>query len=225
MKNFLIVLLVFILTLSSCVKKDTQFVEEFFGNGKLKSRYQIDKGNRSSGLFEEYYESGKIKESGKIENGFKVGWWEEYDPSGFVKNRSEFLKINDSVYKNQTINFNVKGDTIYETSSFLKLYLPDTLKLGKNVGRIKYNSNFKAKDKYFFVLIDNQLSDKEIVKDTFNQESEITRFGVYAHKKGTKKVSGIILETILERRDVNKDSSELIVKEHKTYFEKNVYVK
>jgi len=82
--------------------------------------------------------------------------------------------MKNSNYKNQTIYFDKKGDTIFESSSYYKLYLPDTLTLGKNIGRIKYHSNFKTKDNFFYIVIDNQISENEIVKDTFNEEKEIT---------------------------------------------------
>ena len=132
----------------------------------------------------------------------------------------------DSTYKNQSIFYDKTGSIKNDVSSFYKIELPDTITLGKNIGRIHYNSNFlKTKEKFLQVIIDNQYSDSEIRKDTFVEDFTNTRFGVFAHKIGTKKITGTIIEKLIYVTEINKDSSELIIKNHKKYFEKTVYVK
>ena len=132
----------------------------------------------------------------------------------------------DSTYKNQSIFYDKTGSIKNDVSSFYKIELPDTITLGKNIGRIHYNSNFlKTKEKFLQVIIDNQYSDSEIRKDTFVEDFTNTRFGVFALKIGTKKITGTIIEKLIYVTEINKDSSELIIKNHKKYFEKTVYVK
>lgn len=245
-KSSIIAFVIFIF-FSSCKKEN--YVKEYFPNGKLKILFEIDDNKVANGKYEEYYETGelkikgcyvngklpdtvfeyyknqKIKEKGLIKNKIKNGWWYTYDSLGNLRSKIEYINIKNSNYKNQTIYFNKNGDTIYGSSSYYKLYLPDTLTLGKNIGKIKYHSNYKTTDKFIFILIDNQISEKEIIKDTFNEENKVSRFGVFAHKTGLKRVRGVILETILKAKYINKDSSELITTRHKKYFEKTVFVK
>lgn len=245
-KSSIIAFIIFVF-FASCKKEN--YVKEYFPNGKLKILFEIDDNKIANGKYEEYYETGelkikgnyingklpdtvfeyyknqKIKEKGFIKNQIKNSWWSAYDSLGNLRSKIEYISMKNSNYKNQTIYFDKKGDTIFESSSYYKLYLPDTLTLGKNIGRIKYHSNFKTKDNFFYILIDNQISENEIVKDTFNEEKEITRFGVFAHKIGLKKVKGIIVETILDLRKTNNDSATLTINKHKKYFEKLVFVK
>ncbi|HEX8269336.1 MAG TPA: hypothetical protein VF581_05550 [Flavobacterium sp.] len=236
-----------LLTMISC--NNDHYLKEYYPNGQLKVRIQLNDAEIADGLYEEFYETGEIKMSSTYSNGqlrdtvieffkngkikskgllkadLKFGWWSSYDTRGHIRNKSEYLIVNDSNYKNQSINFTEGGDTVYSTSSYFKLKVPDTLFLGKNVGRIKYNSNFKKADLQFIhIIIDNQITEGIIQRDTFNEEPGETRFGIYAHKVGEKVVEGVILETVLEKRLLKGDSAELKTKHHKKLFKKKVFV-
>ena len=175
-----------------------------------------------------YYDNNKktLRSKGMVKNGLKTGWWQNYSPKGILKSKEEYLIINDSTYKNQSIQYNEHDEINYNSSSFFKLKLPDTLFLGKNAGQLYYYSNFNdATKKYLYVIIENEYSPNNIKKDTFINDNDYTRFGIYANKIGIKKVEGLILEQLLYKKVYSKDSAELIFKTHKKYFEKEVYIK
>ena len=75
------------------------------------------------------------------------------------------------------------------------------------------------------VVINNQYSEDKYKKDTFVESFNFTRFGVYAYKKGLKNLDIEIIEQVINLKNINKDSSSLILKNYKKYFRKEVYVK
>ena len=186
--------------------EDNKFITEYYENGNLKLRAEVNDDEVPNGTYEEYYPTGEllvrttytngktldtiytyhkngvIQDKGMSSNNLNTGWWSKFDATGRLKEKREFVIVDNRSRLNQKIVFDKRGDTIYTESSFFKLYIPDTLKLGKNVGRLKYNSEFKSKDKFYLVLIDNQISESEVHHDTFPDEPGITRFGIYAHK-------------------------------------------
>jgi len=134
--------------------------------------------------------------------------------------------LRDSMYKNQTIHFNKNGTIKYDASSFFTIDLPDTLLLGKNAGKLTYNSNFKkASDQILSVIIENEYSDNNIKKDTFGNWTNNIRFGVFAHKTGKKIIRGQTLEKLFYKEILPDSSFKLTINNHKKYFEKEVYVK
>ncbi|CAA0226078.1 toxin-antitoxin system YwqK family antitoxin [Tenacibaculum maritimum] len=223
--------------------------KEFFPSGELKIKVQTDNNGKPNGVYQEYYKSGelrmktnyskkrsidttfiyykngKIKEKGILQDNLKTGWWKYYNSSGLLINKNEYKIINNGVYKNQSIHYSKKGSIIDSISSFYTLKIPDTLKLGKNVAHINYNSNFNADEKHLYIIIDNNYSDSEIKRDTFIEKPNKSRFGIFTHKKGVKMVKGTIIEQLLYKKKINSDSLELKIEEHKKYFEKEVYVK
>ena len=208
----------------SCDKEN--YKKEFYTDGTLKAKIQINDKGVFNGLYKEFYKNEQIKIEGIINNGLKLGWWNTYDSLGHVLSKREYLILRDSIYKNQTIFYDREGNIRNDLSSFYKIELPDTITLGKNIGRIYYNSNFlKTKEKFLHIIINNQYSDFEIKKDTFVEGFDNTRFGIFAHKTGRKKIKGTIIEKLIYVTEINKDSSELIIKNHKKYCEKMVYVK
>ena len=104
--------------------------------------------------------------------------------------------------------------------------IPDTLLLGKNVGKLYYSSNFiNASDKILDVIIENEYLNSEIKLDTFGERPNETRFGVFANKIGYKTIKGSTLETLFYKNRITVDSFNLTIKTHKKYFEKKLYVK
>jgi hypothetical protein len=168
-----------------------------------------------------YYQNGSIKEKGVIKNDLKIGWWSYYDSQGVLKQKEEYKIIYKEPFTNQTIYYDSLGKIDYSKSWFFKVKLPDTIKLGKNRGEIRYYSTKKADDKYLSVIVDNEYSEGVIKRDTFLKEPNYTWFGVFAHKVGKKKVKIRIVEELL----VSIDSANLRHTFHSKYFEKKVYVK
>lgn len=246
MKNKLI-LITMVLLLISCTNEN--FKEEFYPNGGLKIRLQINDKGIPNGLFEEYYSSGElktkgtnlngktidtvysyykdgsIKEKGNINGRYKYGWWLYYNDKGNLNKKVEYRKLNDStIFENQTIHYKEAGEINFDKSWFFEIKLPDTLKLGKNIGELYYYSYSKPDEKYMYVVIENEYENKITKKDTFADDANYTKFGVFAARSGFLNIKGEIYEEELYLKEIEKDSSELIINTHIKYFEKKVYV-
>jgi len=127
---------------------------------------------------------------------------------------------------NQNIYYRKNGVINCEISSFFSINLSDTIKLGRNKGKLRYNSNFNPINrKILGVVIDNEYYDGLIKKDSFGNGTDNPWFGVFANKIGLKTVKGHTVETLLFDNNKNGDSAVLKIAKHKKYFEKEVYVK
>jgi hypothetical protein len=243
-KNLFLILL--ILTIISCKKE--QFVTEFYPNGNIKLKVQINKDSIQNGTYEEYYENGElksktnyvnglitdslfnfyenglIKDKGTVKNNFPNGWWNYYRFNGQLKEKTEWILVKDSLHKNQTIYFDQKGNIKYGTSSFFELKIPDTIRLDKNIARFNYHSNFNVYKKLIYVVVENKYSENETKLDTFGIKDNDFWFGVYGYKKGKQNIKGQIVEELYEIKSVGNDSAIGTVSNHKKYFEKEVYV-
>jgi len=112
MRKFLSLLIVIII-IFSCEEKDV--VKEYYPNGMLKVKVEVDKEGIQNGLYEGYYDTGEIEQkmnyvNGKIvdtvfyyhkngkvreegvlyNNDLKIDWWSFYDSHGVLKNKSEY---------------------------------------------------------------------------------------------------------------------------------------
>jgi hypothetical protein len=207
-------------------KNSTKIIQEdFYSTGELKAI-----ANNIDGIVVDtvyyFYKNKKVKEKGLFKNNLNNGWWFYFDENGNLTSKKEYVLIDNVSHLNQVINFNKEMDTIFNSSFYFKLYIQDTLKIGKNIGRIKYHPNISTEEKFFQILIDNQITENLVVKDTFRQENGITRFGIFAHKRGFKKIKGAILETTMVLKKGDKpNNSSLKIGRYKRYFEKEVYVK
>jgi hypothetical protein len=203
----------------------TGYGGEYYPSGNLKSLSYFKSGEPVDTLFY-YYEDGTIKEKGLVKDNFSFGWWSYYDNSGNLTKKSEWLILKDSLYKNQSLYFDKKGEIKIEPSTYFELDIPDTLRIGKNLARIKnYTTNFNNRDSNLItVIIDNQYSEFEFKKDTFSDGTIKPFFGIYGYKIGEQVIKGKIEEKILTTTEINKDSSTLTIENHYKYFEKKVYV-
>lgn len=233
----------------SCVNNNNNMVKEFYKDGSLKLEAEMDENGLRNGFYREfykggelkaktkflkgvnidtlylYYKSGFLKEKGLTKKNKKNGWWSYYDSLGNLNKKNEYIFLREGIYKNQTIIYN-KDKTINNgLSSYFTINLSDTLELGKNIGEINYNSNFKTDKKYLYILIENKHSNLETKIDTFIEESNYSRFAIFTHQKGYKKIKGRIIEQLIFQEKINKDSAKLRIDEHEKYFEKEVYVK
>jgi hypothetical protein len=245
MKNILIFLLAIIFL--SCNNK--KFYKDFYENGNVKLKIEIDENEIKNGKFFEYYndgelkaigkyingnvedsafiyyENGKLREKGFFKNGYKNGWFFIYRENGKIMKKEEFIKINNKYLKNQYIFFDENGTINYSKSSFFELNIPDTIKLGKNKLTLKYHDNSTKADYNFLnVIIKNKYSENETKNDTFTDGTRNPFFGVFAYKKGEMIINGIIEEKILEQKNIGRDSASLTITDKYKFFNKKVYV-
>ncbi|SIT01926.1 Antitoxin component YwqK of the YwqJK toxin-antitoxin module [Zobellia uliginosa] len=200
---------------------------EYYDSGEIKAKGKYVDGSISDTVYL-FYRNGKLKAKGLFQNKIKKGWWNYYRQDGEPKSLEEYLVIHDSMYKNQSIHYLNNGEIDLKNSSFFSLEVPDTMVVGKNVGKVlNYNSNYSS-DEYYLsdyhfltVIVENEYENGLIKKDTFSDGTFTPSFGVFARKKGNQTVRGRIMEEIVY--DIPSDSS-VVVKEHFKYFEKDVFV-
>ncbi|MGS0528300.1 hypothetical protein ACU8V7_26940 [Zobellia nedashkovskayae] len=141
--------------------------EEYYKSGKAKIRATYTNGKILDTVIH-FYKNGNIKEKGLLKGGKKNKWWKRYDSLGNFKTTEEYVIIDEgkNSYKNQ-IKTIENGVVNIQKSSFFELKVPDTLFLGKNVGKIDYHSNLRADEKYILVILENRYSDTEVRKGYF----------------------------------------------------------
>lgn len=198
--------------------------EEYYPNGTLKTRTMYKEGVVADTIYH-YYKNGKIKKKGLVEGGQMVNWWFYYGSSGKLSKKIEYLIIDGKPYANQNMQFDKEGNIDYSSSSFFTLHLDDTLSIGKNIGRLDYFSNSKNFDlQFIYIIIENEYSNGVTKKDTFTDDIDKLWFGVNTYKKGALKIKGTIQEELAKEKLIGKDSSELVINKNNKYFEKDVYV-
>lgn len=245
MKN--LISLFFIIIVISCNKE--KFYEEFYENGNIKMKIEINENKIKNGKFFEYYQDGKLKATGKYINdevedstfiyyengklrekglfrkGYKKGWFITYRENGQIMKKEEFIKTNDKYLKNQHIFYDQNNKIDYSKSSFFCLNIPDTIKIGKNKLTLNYyDTSTKGDYNFLNVIIKNEYSENEIKNDTFTDGTRNPFFGVYAYKKGELIISGTIEEKILKKTIIGKDSASLTITDKYKYFNRKVYV-
>lgn len=94
--------------------------------------------------------------------------------------------------------------------SVFSFSIPDTVSLGKHVGRLTtYNKSLESdKDYLLSVIVTNQYAESEIKTDTFSDGTLQPFFGINAYKLGTQEYTIIVEEQILE--DVMKESDSFL---------------
>jgi hypothetical protein len=198
--------------------------EEYYSNGKLKKETEYIAGAVSDTVYY-YYENGIMKKKGLFREDQMVGWWLYYDSAGKLSKKIEYLMVENKPYINQEIFFDNEGNINYPVSSFFRLHINDTLSFGKNIGKVDYFSNSKDFDlQFIYIIIENEYSNGLTKKDTFTDDINKLWFGVNAYKTGKLKIKGIIQEELAREKLINGDSSELVITKKNQYFEKDVYV-
>lgn len=234
-------LFLFMAMLSCSNKKEHK---EFYENGNLKLRIDVGSDGIPNGNYEEYYDSGEIKERGKYKDGEIVdtvyvyhkngsvkmkgtllegidnGWWYFYDEKGNLIKKNEYVTIEGEGYENQTIKYKSNGGIDYSNSSFYEIQIPDTIKQGKNLGKLKsYYSDFKVDISFIWVVIENKYPDGLVKKDTFSDGTMTPLFGIVGYKRGLQTIKGTIIEEFIPM-----DTTALGIVKHKKYFEREVWV-
>ncbi len=244
MKNSIFIFL--IISFISCDKKKH---EEFYENGNKKLMIEFNDEEMKNGRFYEYYKDGKLERAGKyfngevedsvftyyknsklrekgfFKNGYKNGWHTTFRENGKTLKKEEFITHNTKYLQNQKIFYLQNGEIDFSKSSFFKLNIPDTIKLGKNKLTLNYYDNTTKGDfNYLKVIIENHYSEIEVKNDTFTDGTRNPFFGVYGYKKGELLIKGTIKETILNKTIINKDSASLKITDKYKFFTKKVYV-
>lgn len=246
MKKFVLVIIILSSCCFSCNKENIK--EEYYPNGKLKLRIQVNN-TIANGLYEEYYETGELKakstykngllidtvftyhKNGKLEskgiqkNNLPIGWWTYYNSQGRLNEKREILIINGKSFLNQLIKYDPKGKIDLKNSSFFELAIQDSLILGRNVGEIFYHHDTLGYQKrYITIVVDNQYSENLIKKDTFVGEENKNWFGIYNYKIGKQKISGSIEEQLVFPTLDKNGAPNYTIRTFTKYFKKEVYV-
>lgn len=206
----------------------TGYSGETYPNGKIKSLAYKRNGEVIDTLFY-YHKNGKVESKGLIKDRLKNGWWLYFRKDGTLKAKTEYVpKGDDVIYENQVLIFDKQGNLNAEESSYFEILIPDTIRMGKNIARVKnYVSDYDdddVDDLLISVIIENKYSENEIKKDTFSDGTLKPFFGIIGFKKGKQIVKGIIEEKTLKTKEIKKDSSILMILNHYKRFEKEVYV-
>ncbi|MFV9484900.1 hypothetical protein ACNI3T_13710 [Christiangramia sp. ASW11-125] len=194
-------------------------------DGELESLAYYKNGEIIDTLYS-FHKNGEIKEKGLVKDNYKFGWWSEYDSKGRKVSETEYRTEKDQLYKNQVYYYDSNGNVKIEPSSYYELDIPDTIKIGRNLARVKnYETSFNDRESNLLtVIVDNQYSDSIIKKDSFSDGTMKPFFGIYGYKEGNQIVKGIIEEKIISEIDRKGDSSTFSLEMHHKYFEKEVYV-
>lgn len=58
------------------------YAAQYYANGQLTAKYELDEFGEYDGYSEEFYEDGRIKRSGNYKSGFHTGEWNNYNENG-----------------------------------------------------------------------------------------------------------------------------------------------
>jgi hypothetical protein len=121
--------------------------------------------------------------------------------------------------RNESNDNNRENSALTNQTDLFEFKIPDTISLGKHIGRIiKYKRNKKPDFDYLLsVIVSNQYEDSKVKTDTFSNGTLNPFFGINGFKTGTQKIKLIIEEQILEQYEKDKDSFLGITKLYHQY--------
>ncbi|MFD2915486.1 hypothetical protein [Psychroserpens luteus] len=121
--------------------------------------------------------------------------------------------------ENKTTDSKLKNSALTNQTELFEFKIPDTISLGKHIGRItKYKRNKKPNFDYLLsVIVSNQYEDSKIKMDTFSNGTLNPFFGINGFKTGTQEIELIIEEQIIEPYKKDKDSFLGITKLYHQY--------
>tara|TARA_R110000868_G_scaffold330624_1_gene591604 strand:- start:6713 stop:7633 length:921 start_codon:yes stop_codon:yes gene_type:complete len=191
-----------------------------------------------------YYLNGKIKDEGFINNeGKKKGNWNFYDKKGNLKVQDEYFIINGDEYLNQSIAYDENKEILFSKTKKIDVQIfSDSISMNEPIQAlacidIGHFIGAKTQGKvYLSKGYGNEINEdfsnlNEIELEAFNNlgkdsvngssfrdfnQDKCIAFGKWFDKKGINILRGIIVEYY-------KDSIQ--EKEHKFYFEKEIFVK
>lgn len=173
-----------------------------------------------------YHPNGLIKESGMVNGKNRVGWWSYFDKYGHLLKKGEFILRQNISYLNQEIYYSPNGKVDLTRSSYFDISVPDTISIGKSIGKLKYYTNPQKnyKTRFVYIIVDNETNEGKARKDTFTDNIENLWFGIETYKKGSFRLRGKIEEEI-SYLEYSKDSSTLKINTTNKYFDKMIWVK
>lgn len=227
-KKNLSILVLYFITFASC-KNEIKKQFTYYKSGNISN--EIIKINQNKVYITHYDNLGNIESKGVILNEKENGWWTIYKNEKINK-KIEFITFENKAYANQEITYDANGKIIDSLSDYFVFKIPDTIKKGKTKIKSYYNKYFTPKSDVFICIgydINKDFSNLSKVRiDTFYVENPKKGwFGLRYETVGKKTIRGFIYEKNFEIIDnlKNKDSSSLILNEHKKFFEKEVYVR
>ncbi len=197
-----------------------------------------------------YHGNGVLEKEGAFfEGSFPVGRWKHFNEDGVLSEIKEIINVEGKPYLNQNWVFNQKGDTI-DGSHYEIFFSKDTIAMDEAIqGLVNLRSPlFKGKNSSIMVIVPKDYSPNfnsdfsnlnEVDVDTtfnLNIESDYRKqtdlegnydksvlFRRYYDTPGSKTFRGIIVE--YTNKGIEEDKDSLVYKEHKKFFEKEIFVK
>jgi len=204
----------------------------FYKNGLLSTKIYSFEGNN---IYEKYHGNGNLMSKGQIIDTILKGWWSFYDFHGNLERKVEYIDksadstIKNGMYPNQIIYYDEKGNILIEKSNFFKIFVPDTIRLGKVtfgeidlVPQISKESDFHMV--YFWHNINGISSE---IDSTYGKNFENAKFWILPKKAGKCKLKGYIYEKGVSFKSNEIDTSlmDVIQKSKKLFFEKELHLK
>lgn len=223
------VLMLCFITIIGCKKHDNKLYS-YYKNGDIRIEIERIDSNKLYGTYYDKY--GNIEAEGTVLNEKPKGWWKMYK-NNKIKKGVEYVTFQNKVYSNQQITYDTNGKIIDSLSDYYIFKIPDTIKKGQTKIKAYYNRNFNNKSQVYICVGYNVNKDFSNLNnaniDTFYVENPKNGwFGLRYESPGKKIVRGFVYERYFEVVDnirKVKDSSALILNEHKKFFEKEIYVK
>jgi antitoxin component YwqK of YwqJK toxin-antitoxin module len=75
------------------------YFAQFYANGQLMFKNDLDGYGQFNGESKEYYESGVLKRTGMYKNGFHIGNWKNYDEKAKYVSTDEYNELGQQVKK------------------------------------------------------------------------------------------------------------------------------
>ena len=128
--------------------------------------------------------------------------------------------------RNETPNKKLENSALTNQTDIFEFKIPDTISLGKHIGRItKYKRNKNPDFDYLLsVIVSNQYEDSKRKTDTFSNGTLNPFFGINGFKTGTQEIKFVIEEQIIEPYVKENDSFLGITKLYHQYDKRIIVV-
>lgn len=206
------------------VKEKTGYSHE--GN-KMFTLKMIDSVNSK---IEEYYSNGVTRRKGSLYHDLKTGWWLNYNDTGKLISKQEYVIIADLEYQNQVIYYDDQNN-ITDKSVYADIYFPDNLKIGRQIIKVDYHSPNISDSQVMVCFSDSIKADfsniNEVVLDTFySGDNKNVWFGIECKDKKERNVRGFILEEHIYTEEIGKqDSIDIVIDKTRLFFDKKLSMK
>jgi hypothetical protein len=220
--------------------------KNFSENGDLISIFEFKKGEKIKMMFYDgnrlvsdlflekkdiwnqriYYDNITIYGNGKIDNqGRQIGWWSFFDNNKILKQKQEFMNIDNNQYLNQAIIFEKNGKIDFKNSFFISLNIK---KIKDKIYRCKLNyNNQKSKISEAAICIGNDIKEdfsnvSSVHLDTVNIINK--SFPIEFENTGEKIIRGFLLSRYTKNPNETSINEKTVFLESKIYFEYKILV-